>query len=51
MTMDPKSLLPFFVLALIIANVVIAIPAFRIKYAENKRTGKKPKGHYIGAGM
>jgi hypothetical protein len=30
---------------------IAAIPAFKIKQEEFKRTGKHPKGHYMGLGI
>ena len=37
--------------ALIILIAIAAIPVFRIRQAEYKRTGKHPKGHYMGQGI
>jgi len=39
------------ILAIIIALLIIAVPAIRAKQEEIKRTGKYPKGHFIGLGM
>jgi flagellar basal body-associated protein FliL len=39
------------VLALIIIIAIAAIPVFKIRQDEYRRTGKYPKGHYMGMGM
>jgi UDP-N-acetylmuramyl pentapeptide phosphotransferase/UDP-N-acetylglucosamine-1-phosphate transferase len=39
------------ILTLIIIIGLVAIPAFRIRREEYRRTGKHPKGHYIGWGI
>ncbi len=39
------------VLALIVVIGIAAIPIFRLKHAEFKRTGKHPKGYYMGRGI
>lgn len=39
------------VLAMVIIIALAAIPAFRIQREEYKRTGKHPKGHYMGRGI
>ena len=42
---------PFIVLGLIIIIAIAAIPAFRLKRAEFKKTGKHPKGYYMNQGI
>lgn len=37
--------------ALIIILAIAAIPAFKIRREEYERTGKHPKGHYMGLGI
>lgn len=37
--------------SLIILIAVAAIPAFKIRREEYERTGKHPKGHYMGSGI
>ena len=49
--MDLASYLPLFVAGLIVLILLFAIPAIRVKQAEYKRTGKHPKGHYMGIGI
>ncbi len=39
------------VFALIVAGAILAIPAFKVKQEEFKKTGKHPKGHYMGLGI
>ncbi len=39
------------ILTLIIIIGLVAIPAFRIRRGEYRRTGKHPKGHYMGWGI
>ena len=39
------------ILTLIIIIGLVAIPAFRIRREEYRRTGKHPKGHYMGWGI
>ena len=39
------------VLLIIVAAFIVAIPAFRVQQREFKKTGKHPKGHYVGLGM
>ena len=36
---------------IIILVAIAAIPAFKIKQEEFKRTGKRPKGHFMGMGI
>lgn len=36
---------------LIVVMAIAIIPIARVKQAEYKRTGKHPKGHYVGLGM
>ena len=43
--------IPFIILAVIIILALISIPAFKLKQEEFKRTGKHPKGHYMGLGI
>jgi len=49
--MDFTSWLPIAIFIAIIVIAIAAIPAFKIKHAEYKRTGKHPKGHYMGLGI
>ncbi len=39
------------ILVILVAVLVMTIPAFRLKQAEFKRTGKYAEGHYLGLGM
>ena len=39
------------ILALIIILALAAIPAFKVRRAEYRRTGKHPEGHYVGWGI
>ena len=47
--MIPIILIIIFVLIIVVG--LISIPAFRLKQRLYKKTGKHPKGHYIGLGM
>jgi len=47
---------PWILVAVIVAVAIVligiaAVPAYRIKQKEFKKTGKYPKGHYLGLGM
>jgi uncharacterized membrane protein YfcA len=50
-SMLAESFLPFIILILIIVIGIFAIPAIRAKQKEIERTGKYPKGHYMGLGI
>lgn len=39
------------ILALIVVIGIAAIPVFKVRQEEYQRTGKHPKGHYLGWGM
>ena len=39
------------IFVIIILVAVTAIPAFKTKQEEFKKTGKRPKGHYMGLGI
>jgi O-antigen ligase len=39
------------ILVLIVVVAIAAIPIFKVNREEYQRTGKHPKGHYIGLGM
>ena len=39
------------ILAILIALLIVAIPAIKVKREEFQKTGKHPKGHYLGLGM
>ncbi|MBT3834659.1 hypothetical protein HOF56_00245 [Candidatus Peribacteria bacterium] len=47
----PPTNLPLIILIIITLFFLISIPAFKIKREEFKKTGKHPKGHYMGLGI
>ncbi|MBU0757346.1 MAG: hypothetical protein KKF44_04720 [Nanoarchaeota archaeon] len=47
-------MIPFIIIAilcLLIIGVILAVPAFKLKAKMYKKTGKYPKGHYMGQGI